>query len=229
MSSPVHHERSEGIATITLDDGKVNALSPTLFADLFAALDRAEADGDAVVLAGRPGIFSGGFHLGTLLGGGQASLDLLRTGFDLSLRLLAFPRPVVIAATGHAYAMGAFLLLSVDHRVGADGADGEVRITANEVKIGLTMPRAAVEVCRARLTPAAFHRAVDLAAVFDPTEAVAAGFLDEVAPAAGVVARAQDVARSLAELDGAAHAATKLRSRAAAIDAIGAGNDADQV
>ena len=71
--------------------------------------------------------------------------------------------------------------------------------------------------------------AVDLATVFAPAEAVAAGFLDEVVPAGEVVARAHEVARSLAELDHAAHAATKLRSRAAALEAIRAGNEADQV
>lgn len=226
MSTLVGHERSEGIATVTLDDGKVNALSPSLFAALGAALDEAEGAGDAVVLAGRPGIFSGGFDLGMLLGGGQATLDLLRAGFEMSLRLMAFPRPVVVAATGHAYAMGAFLLLSADHRV---GSDGDVRITANEVKIGLTMPHAAVEVCRAGLTPAAFRRAVDLSATFAPADAVAAGFVDEVVAPDEVLARAHEVATSLAGLDASAHAATKLRSRAPALAAIRTGIEADQL
>jgi hypothetical protein len=55
--------------------------------------------------------------------------------------------------------MGAFLLLSGDHRIGISG--GGHRICANEVALGMTMPHAAIEVCRLRLTPSALQQAVD--------------------------------------------------------------------
>jgi len=57
---------------------------------------------------------------------------------------------VIIGCTGHAVAMGAFLLLCGDYRV---GVDGPFRIVANEVAIGMTMPFTAIEFCRQRLTP----------------------------------------------------------------------------
>ena len=88
---------------------------------------------------------------------------MLEAGFALAQRILSFPTPVVIAVPGHAIAMGVFLVLCGDYRV---GADGPYRITANEVAIGLTMPRAAVEICRQRLAPAHFTRAVGLAEVY---------------------------------------------------------------
>jgi enoyl-CoA hydratase len=120
--------------------------------------------------------------------------------------------------------MASFLLLSCDYRVGAQGA---YRITANEVAIGLTMPRAAVEICRQRLTPAHFQRAVVLADVFTPDDAVAAGFLDKVTPAADVVETAQEVARAFAALDPRAHVETKLRARSDWLSALSAATDAD--
>src|SRR5262245_55828281 len=115
----VHYSLTDRIATITMDDGKVNALSPAMLAAVDEALDAAQqSDAMAVVLAGRPGRFSAGFDLGVLTAGGPDAEHMLRAGFELAERLLSFPRPVVIACTGHAVAMGSFLVCAGDYRVG---------------------------------------------------------------------------------------------------------------
>lgn len=212
------------IATITIDDGKVNALSLAVLTELNAALDQAERDHAVVVLSGREGVFSAGFDLPVLRGGGPDALAMLRAGFELAARLLDFPGPVVIACTGHAVAMGVFLLLSGDYRI---GATGPYKITANEVAIGLTMPRAAVEICRQRLTPAHFNRAVIIAETFSPADAVAAGFLDRTAEMSEIHQVAHAAAAQLAMLDRSAHEATKHRARQRALDAIRSAIGAD--
>ncbi|CAN5480617.1 crotonase/enoyl-CoA hydratase family protein [soil metagenome] len=220
----VSYQLEGSVAMLTMDDGKANALSPSMLTALEAALDRAMADRAVVLLSGREGRFSAGFDLGVLRAGGSEAVAMVRSGFELAARVLSFPTPVVIACTGHAVAMGAFLLLSGDYRV---GAAGPYKLTANEVAIGLTMPHAAVEICRQRLAPAHFNRAVILAEVFAPEDAVHAGFLDRVVPNAEL----QDVTRSTATgmtmLDMAAHAATKLRARDHALRAIRAAIEAD--
>jgi enoyl-CoA hydratase len=218
---------ADGVRTIVMDDGKANALSHEMFAALNTELDQAEADASVVLLAGRPGRFSGGFHLATLTSLTPSAADLLRAGFELSHRLLSFPRPVVLACTGHAYAMGSFLLLSVDHRVGIAG--GDHRITANEVAIGMPLPRAATEICRQRLTPAAFSSATALATIFSHDEAVAAGWLDEVVPEDDLLRVAAERAAHCTTLDAEAHVRTKLRARASALEAIAAGAEQDDV
>src|SRR3984885_912859 len=129
------------IAAITIDDGKVNVLSLAVLTELSAALDRAERDDAVILLAGRDGVFSAGFDLPVLRAGGPDALAMLRAGFELAERVLAFPLPVTVACTGHAIAMGVFLLLSGDYRI---GADGPYKITANEVGLGVTRPRAGV-------------------------------------------------------------------------------------
>jgi enoyl-CoA hydratase len=220
----VTYERSDGVATIAMDDGKVNCLSPRMLGELNEAFDRAESEGATVLLTGREGRFSAGFDLPVLRAGGVPARVMVRAGFELALRVLSFPTPVVIGCTGHAVAMGAFLLLSADVRV---GAEGPFRITANEVAIGLTMPRAAVVLCRQRLTPAAFNRAVVVAEVYSPETAVAAGFLDRMVPAAEVGRAARDAAVAASGLDMEAHAATKLRARQDALDALRAAIEAD--
>lgn len=227
MGTLVTYHLAGPVAAITMDDGKANVLSPAMLGALNAALDRAESDaaagaagqaaGCAVLLAGRPGIFSGGFDLSVIRDGGPAVGQMVTAGFELAARILSFPLPVVIACTGHAVAMGAFLLLAADYRV---GAAGPFRITANEVAIGLQVPPPALELCRQRLTPAAYSRAVILADVFAPADAVSAGFLDELAPAADPVEPARAVAGRLSALDRAAHTAAKLSVRGAAVAAI---------
>jgi enoyl-CoA hydratase len=224
MGTLVTYRLRDAIAAITMDDGKVNVLSLAMLSELDAALDRAAADRAVVVLTGRDGVFSAGFDLPVLRAGGTEAADLLRAGFDLAARLLAFPTPVLVACSGHAVAMGAFLVLSGDYRI---GASGPYKITANEVAIGITMPHAAVEICRQRLTPAGFNRAVVIADVFPPEDAVTAGFLDRVVPAAELAEAAAASAAELARLDLHAHAATKLRARRLARAAIREAIDAD--
>ena len=224
MGTRVTYRLEDSIATITMDDGKVNVMSPQMLGEINAALDQAATDRGVVVLSGREGVFSGGFDLTVLRAGGADAVAMVRGGFELAERVLSFPTPVVIACTGHAVAMGVFLLLSGDYRI---GAMGPYKIVANEVAIGLTMPLAAVEICRQRLTPAAFNRATIIAEPFSPDTAVDAGFFDEVVEVSALHDVARDTAVRLSKLDPDAHAASKLRARDQALRAIRAGIDAD--
>jgi len=225
MDTLLRYELDGTIATITLDDGKANVLSPTMLAQINQALDRADADQAVVVLTGRDGLFSAGFDLRILQSGGAEAVGMLRSGFELTHRLLSFPAPVVISCTGHAVAAGVFVLLSGDHRLGVAGAAH--RIQANEVAIGLTMPRAAIEVCRQRLSPAHFEQAVVLAETYTPDAARVAGFLDQVVPAGELAAATRATAERFAALDRAAHVGTKLRARAQALAALRDAIEAD--
>jgi enoyl-CoA hydratase len=220
----VNYELTESVATITLDDGKVNVLGPAMQAAINEALDRAEKDSaKAVVLAGNGRAFSGGFDLAVFQSGdANAALGMLAGGFELSVRCLTFPKPVIMAATGPAIAMGSFLLLSGDHRIGQPKS----RCQAIEVAIGMTIPISAIEIMRARLTPAAFQRGVSMAATFAGDEALASGWLDEIVEADQVLARAQQVAaEAAATLHAGAHLASKLKARESALKAIQAGID----
>jgi enoyl-CoA hydratase len=221
----ITYRRHGAIAVVSMDDGKVNALTLRMLAALNGALDQALKEEAPVVLTGREGRFSAGFDLKTLTGGGEDGPKLLTAGFELSERLLSFPFPVVIACTGHALAMGAFLLLSGDHRIGAEGA---FKIGANEVAIGLTMPHTAIEICRQRVSPTHFSRVMINAEIFGPSEAVGAGFLDRVVPATDLAESALEAAEALSKLDMRAHAATKLRARGPALSAIHASIAVDE-
>jgi enoyl-CoA hydratase len=224
MTALVGYQLRDSIATITMDDGQRNVLSPAMFAAINGALDRAAADRAVVLFTGREGVFSAGFDLRVLGGGGADAFRMVKEGFELAERILSFPAPVVVACSGHAIAMGVFLLLSGDYRI---GAAGPYKLGANEVAIGITMPFFGVEMCRQRLAPAHFHRAVINAEIYRPEDAVAAGFLDQVVPAAELQEAARGKAAELARLNIDVHTATKLRAREPALKAVRAAIEAD--
>jgi enoyl-CoA hydratase len=217
MSELVNYELDGRIATITMDDGKVNVFSIPLLRAVHAALDRAERDRAVVVLTGRESYFSAGFDLKVLTSEPERAVELLTLGATLAERVLSFPTPVVAACNGHAFPAGAFLLLSADCRI---GVDGPFQIGLNEVKIGLTVPWFAIEIARQRLHPAYFDRTVVNATMYSPQEAIAPGFLDCVIAPAELAATSLAAAQALAGLDPQAHAATKLRARAGALEAL---------
>src|SRR6478609_8929611 len=223
MTDTVNYELKESVATTTLDDGKVNVLGPAMQSAINEALDRAEKDSTkAVVIAGNQRVFSGGFDLAVFQSGdAKAALGMLAAGFELSKRCLTFPVPVIMAATGPAIAMGSFLLLSGDHRVGQPKS----RCQAIEVAIGMTIPISAIEIMRMRLTPAAFERGTALASTFVGDDAIAAGWLDAIVDNGDVLATAQEAAAEAAKLHTGAHVATKLKARDSAFKAIRAGID----
>ncbi|MBK8199398.1 MAG: crotonase/enoyl-CoA hydratase family protein [Acidobacteria bacterium] len=179
MPERVSYTWNAGISVIALNDGKANIMSPAMLDRLSDALDVAERNGGPVVLRSAvPGVFSAGFDLSVFKSGDRAALqDMVRQGAELAARLLEFPYPVIGLLEGHAYPMGAFLLLASDLRI---AARSPLRIGLNEVAIGIVPPAFAIELARSRLHPAWLNRTVVLGEMFGPNDACRAGFVDIV-------------------------------------------------
>lgn len=215
---PVSLTIENDVALIRMDDGKANAINFDMLAALNDALDKAEAGAKAIVLAGRDGRFSGGFDLKAFATiGADGVAKMLDQGGELLLRLYGGPLPVVAACTGHAIAMGTFILLACDTRV---GTDGDFKIGANETINGMNLPIFALELARARLSPAHMTRAMVQAFIYDPKGAVEAGFLDITVAPDAVEAQALAIAGQLAMLPTGAYAWNKNAMRKATLDRI---------
>ena len=214
MTAPVTYADGR----IVLDDGKVNAFSvPTLNA-LLAALDEAADGSGPLVVTSREGCLSAGFDLKVFASGDvDAVVEMLALGAELWARLLEFPRPVVVAAPGHAMAAAAFVLLAADVRIGADGL---FKVGLNEVEIGLTLPWSALALAEHRLAPPQLQRAVLEATLFTPRDAVPAGFLDTVVAPAELEAATAAAVERLAGLNADAFAGTKARLNRHVIEAV---------
>ncbi|WOE81421.1 crotonase/enoyl-CoA hydratase family protein [Pseudomonas protegens] len=217
MSELISYHLEDGIATLTLSNGKVNAISPDVIAAFNAALDQATADRAVVIITGQPGILSGGYDLKVMTAGPKEAVALVTLGSTLARRLLSHPFPVIVACPGHAVAKGAFLLLSADYRI---GVDGPFSIGLNEVQIGMTMHHAGIELARDRLRRSAFHRSVINGEMFDPQSAVDAGFLDKVVSADELQGAALAAARQLKKINMLAHKNTKLKVRKALLETL---------
>lgn len=211
MTDLVDYKLNDGIATIVINNGKANALSHEVFEGLNAALDQAEQDKAVVILTGQPGVFSAGYDLKEMQKGPSEAAALVTVGSKLTRRLAAFPLPVIAACSGHAIAKGAFILLSVDHRI---GIEGPFKLGLNEVAIGMTMHHAGIEIARHRLAPAHFYRSVVNAEIYTPEGAIAAGFLDEVVAQDKLIERANELASHFKTLNMRAHRETKVKAKA---------------
>lgn len=207
----VTYDLNDGIATVTISNGKANALSHEVFEGLNKALDQAEQDKAIVILTGQPGVFSAGYDLKEMQKGPNEAAALVKVGSTFTRRLAAFPLPVIGACSGHAIAKGAFILLSVDYRI---GIEGPFKLGLNEVAIGMTMHHAGLEIARHRLVPAHFYRSVVNAEIYSPEGAVEAGFLDEAVAQDKLAARALEVASYFKTLNMRAHRETKVKAKA---------------
>ncbi len=217
MSELVTYQLDQGVATLTLCNGKANAISPDVIASFHAALDRAVQDKALVIITGQAGILSGGYELKVMLSSPQNAIALVTLGSELARRMLSHPYPVIVACSGHAVAKGAFILLSADYRIGVEGS---FTIGLNEVRIGMTMHHVGIELARDRLRKSAFQRAVINAEMFNPQSAKEAGFLDAVVPAEELMTAAMAMAQQLKAINLAAHAATKLKVRKALLETL---------
>jgi len=214
MADTIRYEASGNVAHITLDDGKVNAMTFAFFEGLNAALDRAQRERPgAVVIAGRAGVFSAGLNLKVLPTLPPDELGRTMVAFGRTmLRVFTFPIPTVAAVTGHAIAGGAMLAFACDLRLMAEGA---FRLHLNEVAIGLPLPTWAIVLAQSAVPPRFHTEAILHARMYSPEEALERNIVHGVVrPAESVVEEAGAAAAPLAALDQAAYAISKARHRA---------------
>lgn len=211
-------EQRDRVLLVTMDDGKANVFSTAVSTSLRDVLTRAEEDDGigAVVIAGRPGRFSGGFDLSVFQSGDLGAVgEMVAAGGGLVAHAYGAGVPVVAACTGHAVAAGALLLLGCDHRI---GPDADIKIGLNEVAIGLTLPDWAMAIAGDRLSRRHFQASVVNARLYDGRGAVDAGFLDAVVAPDAVVDAAVEHAATLAQLDPSAYAMTVAAVRNPILD-----------
>ena len=210
MNNPISYQCQGPVAVIRMDDGKANALSPTMLGALGEALDRASTEARAALLLGRPGRFSAGFDLKVMMTSPTAAADLVRSGGELFLRLLLHPQPLVVGITGHALAGGILLAACGDLRI---ATRGDFKLGLNEVSIGLPVPILAHELARLRLDPRRLEEATLRGGTYTPDEAQQVGWVDRVSEPETLEADALKAAEQLVPIAGGHYALTKQTMR----------------
>ena len=211
-------ESNGDVSIITLDDGKVNVFSPDMIEQLNIILDKVPEDKGSILIQGKEGMFSAGFDLKVMQGGDTEAMSKMAAGgFKLLARVYSFPRPVVVACSGHAIALGAFLLCCADYRV---GAKGEYIVQANEVRNNMSIPTPILEISKSRISKAHWYRAILNAEAYNIEDSIEAGYLDEVVEATNLSNRAMEVANDLATLDHPHYKMTKELDQKATLDKV---------
>ena len=212
------YQLTNNVATVTIDDGKANVVGIDFLDKINACLDRAEQEQvGAVIIKGREGMFSGGFDLGEFKKGPEQGMAMVARGFELLVRLYSFPLPLVAACTGHGIAMGAFIIMACDSRV---GTRGDFKMSLPETAIGMELPPILVELTASRISRRHMTRVALQSEVYAPDDAVDAGFVDEVVEPGELDTRTMAIAERLAGLPQAQYAANKLSVRARTLEAM---------
>ena len=186
-----------GVSIIKMDDGKVNVFSPQMIKLFSGILDEIPTDRGSVLITGRDGMFSAGFDLKVMMSTPENAAEMVKSGFNLLLKIFTFPRPVVAACSGHAIALGAFLLCSCDHRI---GVKGDFKIGANELRNNMIIPTPILELAKFKLTKPHKQRALLNAEMYSIENAIAPGYLDEVTDHDKLIEHAMAKAKDLATL-----------------------------
>ncbi|HEY2396754.1 MAG TPA: enoyl-CoA hydratase/isomerase family protein [Rudaea sp.] len=209
--------RHDAVVELRLARPPVNALDPHLVAALRSAIDAAPSQAArAIVMSGRPGMYSGGLDVPALLQLDQATLkQFLRDFFELCGAIACSPIPIVAAITGHSPAGGAVLSIFCDYRVMARSVDPAKPfcIGLNEVQVGLSVP-ALIQSGLKRLVGA--HRAERLmvaGTMLEGEEALRIGFIDELVDVDQVVPHALDWLQNLLNLPPQAMSTTRRLAR----------------
>jgi Delta3-Delta2-enoyl-CoA isomerase len=220
-------EIRDEIAVLTLNRPRANAFNPELVAALSEALAaQAKAKTRGVVLASSmPGLFSAGWDLPFLVDKDREEMETFVSAYcDLVRRLFVFGAPVVAALPGHAIAGGLIFAMGADERIAAQGRG---KFGLSEVILGVSVPQCLMEPFRHVVGARHMERLAATGENVDADAALAMGLIDAIVPAEELLERAVARARFLAGLSGAAYAAIKLRSRAAAIARFDQARDHD--
>ncbi len=209
--------RDGEVAVVSMRGGKANAMDEAFLRGLLRLFDEVESsDARAVVVIGYGNFFSAGLAMPALIGLDRPGLATYMVLFERAMRrVFSFPRPVVAAVNGHAIAGGCVLALQCDLRL---MADSQTKIGLNEVQLGIGLPSSVIEPLRLQVPAASLVPIALEGTLLTPADAKRLGLVDEVVPAAELLARGVERARSLARGSPAAVAQIKKALRGPSLE-----------
>ena len=207
------------IAIIQFDDGNKNVINHELLDGLEHAFDQTEhSQAKALILQGREGSFCAGYDLSVMVGDDpKAASQLGLRGGNIARRIYGSRKPVIGLSQGHAFTIGAIWLASCDLAV---AEDGPYKYGMVEVALNVPLTGWALAPVRAKLNPAHHTKALLHAHVFNPSDALEAGFIDQLASSGEGLSKALEAAETLAKLPNDAYYQTKLALRQQTLSAM---------
>lgn len=216
----VHMEARDGIATVRLERGKVNALNEQVVDELSSCLRQLETDPAVrgVLLTGTGKFFSFGFDIPAFIGTPKEEFSAyLRKFTGLYRELFAHPRPVVAALNGHAVAGGCMLASACDARV---MVKENARIGLNEIGFGSSLFAGSLEVLRFWVGDRRAQEVVYGGELYGAEQALSLGLVDATVGAAELLDESRRRLEALAAKPSAAFRSIKRALRQPVLEAM---------
>ena len=208
MTDKIATLKKEGnVSIITLDDGKANVFSPEMSDQINECLDQVATEEGCLIITGKEGMFSGGLDLKIIQSGDIERIqEMSSKAFKLLARIFSFPRPVIAACSGHAVALGTFLLCCCDYRI---GVKGEFMLGANEMRTNMVIPTPILELIKFRVSNTHKYRAVLGAEMYKLEDSISAGLIDKVVDQDLLMTSVTEKAKDLATMGHPSYSMTK--------------------
>jgi len=220
--------QEDGVATVCLARGKVNALNGDVIQDLADTFRDLEADDGvrAVILTGSGKFFSFGFDIPEFLNYPRTEFTKYLDSFSkFSSYLFQFPKPVVAALNGHTVAGGCMLAIACDHRM---MVGGKAKIALNEIGFGSSVFAGSVEMLRYCIGSNNAEDVLFSGKMYTAEEARQIGLIDDITPVEQLKGESERVAREYADKDPRAFAGIKNLLRKPVVESF-AGRETDSI
>ncbi|MFC1540128.1 enoyl-CoA hydratase/isomerase family protein [Gemmatimonadota bacterium] len=202
--------RESGIAVVTMERGKVNALNDEVvgeFRRVFAAL-AADDETAVVILTSAGSFFSFGFDIPSFLPMPREDFVRFLNGFtDFYRKLFIFPKPVIAALNGHTIAGGCMIATACDCRL---MVSGRAKISLNEITFGASVFAGSVEILKFVVGEKNAREIILSGKMYGAEEARELGLVDQVTAPDDLMTAALASAHEYAAKDSQAFAALKL-------------------
>ncbi len=173
----------DGIVLFKFNNPKVNSITTETLHGLNEVIDRVnnEEELKGIILTGEGRYLSGGFDLGTFTSfkDGEEIKKWFELEEDVMYKLFTCSKPVVAAVNGHATAAGMIVSMASDYVISVNHP--KIRLGMTEIKIGLALTPAEMEIMRFGLdTNKNMKDVIFKGELFNPQTAYDMGIFDEL-------------------------------------------------
>ncbi len=202
-----------GIATVTLNRGKVNALNESMVEEIRSCFEELRNDQAvrAIILTGQGKFFAFGFDIPEFLSYSKDAFIRYLTKFTaLYTYVFLLPKPIIAALNGHTIAGGCMLALACDYRI---MVSEKAKISLNEIAFGSSVFAGCVEMLKFCAGSRNAQKVLYSGAMFSAEEAKQLGLIDLTASQDMLDDEARKVAEDFAQKDSAAFRSIKTLLR----------------
>lgn len=213
-------EYNQSIAILKLNRGKANAMNASMINEIIEALllFRTDEKVKGVILTGREGLFTAGLDVVELYSyNEQQMLEFWKMFARLVRRIVAFPKPIIAAISGHSPAGGCVMALGCDYRI---MNEGDFKIGLNEIPFGIVVPDTIFNLYSFVVGKQNAYKYLLEGKLMNSSEALSCGLVDELVPAGHALDKAIEQMHKYIALPQGVWIQSKLNFRAGLLQTL---------